>query len=141
MHAVLVSGPLHAGDAQAPPGVTLLRELEPAAMVDLIAGAEVVASSGGGLLGWVLSLGRPCVATPMPTEDQRQRTDACRKDGTAWVVDGRADALADGVLALARDARRRTELTQRLAERGPRNALPRCVELLEQLARERGAIA
>jgi UDP-N-acetylglucosamine:LPS N-acetylglucosamine transferase len=119
--------------------VRALREQDPAAMVDLISGAEVVVSSGGGGLGWVLSLGRPCVATPMPTGDQQQRTDACRAEGTALVVDGSAEALAAGVVALAQDAARREALAERVAARAPRNHLPRCVELLEALLRERAS--
>ena len=140
VRCVLVSGPLHEGVAQLP-GVLALRELEPVAMVDLIAGAEVVASGGGGGLGWVLSLARPCVTTPMPTGDQQQRTEACRAQGTARVVDGTADALADGVLALWRDPAARAALAERVAARAPRNALPRCVDLLEELLRARSAPA
>jgi hypothetical protein len=141
--AVVIAGPLHAGAVAAPAGVTALGEVEPSAMVDLVAGATGVVSAGGGLLQWVLSLGRPCVTTPMPCEDQRQRTAACRAQGTAWVVDGTASALADGALSLWRDAPRRDALVRRLAEVGPHNALPRCVALLEQLlcARRGGADA
>ena len=141
MQSVWVAGPLHAGAPEPAPGVRVLREQGPAAMVDLIAGAEVVASSGGGGLGWVLSLGRPCVTTPMPTGDQRQRTEACGAQGTALVVEGSAQALADGVLALVQDAARRSALVARVAERAPRNALPRCLDLLEDLLRARGALA
>lgn len=137
LRAVLVAGPLYRGADSTSSGVTALREIEPAAMVDLVSGAEVVVCAGGGLLGWVLSLARPCVTTPMPCEDQRQRTAACRARGTARVVEPSAEALAGEALSLWRDAGRRAELARRVAESGPRNALPRCIELLEGLVRER----
>jgi hypothetical protein len=133
--AVVVAGPLHRGAPAASDGVTWLEGVAPEAMVDLAAGAEVVVCAGGGLLGQVLSLGRPCVTTPMPAADQRQRTDACRAAGTALVVAGMEAALADGALALLVDGARRDALVRRLADVGPRNALPRCVELLEALLR------
>ena len=88
--------------------------------------------AGGGLLGWVLSLGRPCVTTPM-SGDQRQRTRACRAEGTALVVEGNEPALADGALALLGDGASRQALAMRAASFGPRNALSRCVALLEGL--------
>ena len=135
--SVLVAGPLHRGVREPQDAVLTLPEVEPDAMVDLVAGAEVVACAGGGLLGWVQALGRPCVATPMPCGDQRQRTAACREERTALVVDGTADALAEGARLLLCDAERRRALRERLAAVGPRNALARCVELLEQLLRAR----
>ena len=130
---VVIAGPLHRGAHAACAGVTWLDQVEAEAMVDLASGAEVVVCAGGGLLGQVLSLGRPCVTTPMPAADQQQRTAACRRDGTALVVDGTEQALADGALALLGDTARRDALVRRLAEAGPRNALPRCIELLENL--------
>ncbi len=137
VRAVAIAGPLHKGPGAAPPGVSARGEVEPSARVVLVAGAAGVVSAGGGLLHWVLSLGRPCLTTPMPCEDQRQRTAVCRAQGTALVVDGHAEALADGALSLWRDVSRRDALVRRLAEVGPRNALPRCLELLEQLLRAR----
>ena len=135
--SVLVSGPLHPGAREPRDGVRILPEVEPEAMVDLVSEAEVVVCAGGGLLGWVQALGRPCVATPMPCGDQRQRTAACRAEGTALVVDGTAGALAHGAELLLDDADRRRALRDRLAAVGPHNALARCVDLLEQLLRER----
>jgi UDP:flavonoid glycosyltransferase YjiC (YdhE family) len=135
VRAVVVAGPLHRGENASREGVTWQGELEPEAMVDLAACAEVVVCAGGGFLGQVLSLGRPCVATPMPVADQRQRTAACRDAGTALVVEGTADALAAGALALLGDRARREALAETAASAGPRNALPRCVELLEELLR------
>ena len=133
VRAVVVAGPLHRGARAAGEGVTWLDEVEPEAMVDLAGGAEVVVCGGGGLLGQVLSLARPCVTTPMPVADQRQRTEACRRDGTARVVEGTEAALAGGARALLGDAARRDALARRAASAGPRNALPRCVDLLEAL--------
>ena len=121
-------------------GVVTLAEVEPEAMVDLVSEAEVVVCAGGGLLGWVQALGRPCVATPMPCGDQRQRTAACRAEGTALVVDGTAEALAEGAQLLLNDADRRRVLQARLAAVGPRNALTRCLELLEPLLRQRSRL-
>jgi hypothetical protein len=137
--SVLVAGPLHRGARDPQEGVLTLPEVEPPAMVDLAAEAEVVVCAGGGLLGWVQALGRPCVATPMPCGDQRQRTAACRAEGTAVVVDGTAEALATGAEVLLRDEGRRRALREHLAALGPRNALPRCVELLEELLGQRAA--
>ena len=57
----------------------------------------------------------------------------------ALIVDGTEQALADGALALLGDTARRDALVRRLTEAGPRNALPRCVELLEALLRQRVA--
>ncbi|HEX5067944.1 MAG TPA: UDP-N-acetylglucosamine--N-acetylmuramyl-(pentapeptide) pyrophosphoryl-undecaprenol N-acetylglucosamine transferase, partial [Myxococcota bacterium] len=67
------------------------------------------------------------------------RTDACRAAGTALVVDGTEDALADAAPALLADAARRAALVARLAAVGPRNALPRCVELLEEAIQRAGS--
>jgi hypothetical protein len=135
--SVLVAGPLHRGSREPRDGVLTLPEVEPEAMVDLVSGAEIAVCAGGGLLGWVQALGRPCVATPMPCGDQRQRTAACREEGTALVVEGTEEALADGAQLLLRDASRRNALCERLAGAGPRNALARCVDLLEVLLRDR----
>lgn len=137
--AVVVAGPLHRGARAADAGVTWIEDVAPEAMVDLVSGAAVVVCAGGGLLGQVLSLGRACVTTPLPAADQRQRTDACRAAGTALVVEGTEAALAAGALALLGDAARRAALVRRLAEIGPRNALPRCVELLEGLLQRAGS--
>jgi len=139
VRAVVVAGPLHRGAHAHDDGVIRLDEVEPEAMVDLASRAEVVVCAGGGFLGWALSLGRPCVTTPMPVADQRQRTDACRAAGTALVVDGTEAALADAALALLADSGRRAALEARLADVGPRNALPRCVELLEELLQRAGS--
>jgi hypothetical protein len=140
VRAVVVAGPLHRGTQACSEDLAWLDEVEPEAMVDLASGADVVVCAGGGLLGQVLSLGRPCVTTPMPAADQRQRTEACREEGTALVVEGTESALADGAQVLLGDAARRDALVRRLAEVGPRNALPRCVDLLEALlARQRAA--
>lgn len=137
VRAVLVAGPLRRGAGGAAAGVTQLAAVGPSAMVDLLCGAELVVCAGGGLLGWVQALGRPCVTTPMPCGDQIQRTAACRAQGTARVVEGSEQALADGALTLWHDAAARGALTRRLAEVGPRNALPRCIELLEALLHAR----
>jgi hypothetical protein len=137
--SVLVAGPLHRGTREPQPGVLTLAEVEPEAMVDLASEAEIVVCAGGGLLGWAQALGRPCVATPMPCGDQRQRTAACRAQGTALVVGSTADALAEGAQLLLGDAERRRALRERLAAVGPRNALARCVALLEPLLRQRAA--
>jgi hypothetical protein len=132
VRAVVLAGPLHRGAQAACEGVTWLDRVPPEAMVDLVSGAAVVVCAGGGLLGWVLSLGRPCVTTPM-SGDQRQRTRACRAEGTALVVEGNEPALAGGALALLGDVARRQALAMRAASAGPRNALSRCVALLEGL--------
>ena len=134
---VLVAGPLHRGAREPREGVLTLPEVEPEAMVDLVSAAEVVVCAGGGMLGWVQALARPCVATPMPCGDQRQRTAACRAERTALVVDGTAESLAEGAQLLLGDAERRRALCERLEAVGPRNALSRCIELLEGLLRER----
>jgi hypothetical protein len=132
VRAVVLAGPLHRGGQPACEGVIWIDRAPPEAMVDLVSGAEVVVCAGGGLLGWVLSLGRPCVTTPM-SGDQRQRTRTCRAQGTALVVEGTERALADGALALLCDGASRQALANRAASAGPRNALSRCVALLEGL--------
>jgi hypothetical protein len=140
VRAVVVAGPLRAAARESSAGLLRLGPVAPEAMVDLISGALLVVCSGGGLLGWVLSLGRPCVTTPMPCEDQLARTARCRAAGTARVADGTAEALAGAALALLRDDAARAALVARLAEHGPRNALPRCVGLLEALLRSRQGV-
>jgi hypothetical protein len=132
VRAVVLAGPLHRGAQAASEGVTWIDRLPPEAMVDLVSCAEVVVCAGGGLLGWVLSLGRPCVTTPM-SGDQRQRTRTCRAEGTALVVEGNEPALAGGALALLADGASRQALAMRAASAGPRNSLSRCVALLEGL--------
>jgi hypothetical protein len=132
VRAVVLAGPLHRGAQSACEGVTWIDQAPPETMVDLVSGAEIVVCAGGGLLSWVLSLGRPCVTTPM-SGDQRQRTRVCRADGTALVVEGTAPALADGALELLADGASCRALAMRAASAGPRNALSRCVALLEEL--------
>jgi hypothetical protein len=63
--------------------------------------------------------------------DQRQRTRACRAEGTALVVEGTERALAGGALELLGDGAAREALVKRAASAGPRNELPRCIALLE----------
>ena len=134
--AVVVLGPLHREAPLAPAGVRLLGYLRQPVLMDLIDGARVVATGGGGVLNQALALGAACVATPLHQSDQPARVADCHQRGLLVAAEPEPAAVAQAASALLADAARRAKLRARLAEAGPRNELPRCLELLAQLVDE-----
>ena len=128
-----VLGPNQREDAPTPTGVTRFAYLPQPELMDLAAGARVVAAGGGGLLHQLLALGAACVATPLHVGDQKHRVAECAERGFVHASEPEPEALADAVCALLRDEPARAKLRARLAEAGPRNELSRCMELLEPL--------
>jgi hypothetical protein len=128
--ALVVLGPLHREAPPAPAGVRLLGYLPQPALMDLIEGARVVATGGGGLLNQALALGAACVATPLHQSDQPARVAGCQARGLLVAAEPDPVAIAQAATALLADAARRAALRARVAEQGPRNELTRCMELL-----------
>jgi hypothetical protein len=128
--AVVVLGPLHREAPPAPPGVRLVGYLRQPALMDLIEGARVVATGGGGVLNQALALGAACVAAPLHESDQPARISGSLERGLLVASEPEPAAIAHAATALLGDDARRAKLRARLAEAGPRNELPRCMELL-----------
>jgi hypothetical protein len=131
--AVVVLGPLHREAPPAPAGVRLLGYLRQPELMDLIAGARVVATGGGGVLNQALALGAACVAAPLHQSDQPARIACSQQRGLVVAAEPEPAAIAQAAAALLADDARRAKLRARLAEAGPRNELLRCMELLASL--------
>ncbi|MGH0030639.1 MAG: hypothetical protein ACQGVC_12670 [Myxococcota bacterium] len=131
--ALVVLGPLHRTTPDAPEGVRVLGYLEQPELMDLVAGARVVATGGGGLLNQALSLGAACVAAPLHRGDQPHRIQEGEARGWLVGVEPEPDAIGAAAASLAGDPARRATLGARLAEAGPRNELDRCMDHLAPL--------
>lgn len=136
--AVVVLGPLHREKPQPRPGVAVLGYLRQPELVDLIDGARVAATGGGGLLNQALALRAACVATPLHPGDQPLRVHDGHERGLLVAADPHPESLGRAVADLALDEARRTALRERLEQAGPRNDLERCLEALAPLV-EAGA--
>jgi hypothetical protein len=130
---VVVMGPLYRTSLSDVEGVTLVPMLSPHEMIDLLAGAQLVACGGGGLMGQALATGRICVAAPAGGSDQPGRIRRCREAGLIEASPLAAVAIAERILALQADAPRRAALQRRIDESGLHNGLPDALELLERL--------
>jgi hypothetical protein len=128
--AVAVLGPLHREAPTAPQGVRLLGYLRQPALMDLIDGARVVATGGGGVLYQALALGAACVAAPLHESDQPTRVAGSHERGLLLAAEPEPAGLARAALTLLADDALRARLRARLAESGPRNELQRCMDLL-----------
>jgi hypothetical protein len=133
VRALVVLGPLHRSKPEAPEGVTVLGYLSQPELMDLIHGARVVATGGGGLLNQALCLGAACVAAPLHLGDQPLRIAEGEARGFLVAAEPEPEAIGDAAAALLVDPARRAKLGARLAEAGPRNQLDRCMELLAPL--------
>jgi hypothetical protein len=128
--SLVVLGPLHRSRPEAPGGVRVLGYLSQPDLMDLIAGARVVTTGGGGLLNQALCLGAACVAAPLHLGDQPLRIREGDARGFLVASEPEPTALGDAAAALASDPSRRAKLSARLAEAGPRNQLERCIDAL-----------
>jgi hypothetical protein len=136
---VTVLGPLYAGEELCPPGVIVLESLEPDAMIDLLANAEVVACGGGDLTAQALTNRRPCVVAPTEGLDQPQAVRALEKEGLIEASPLGARELADRAIRLLRDADRRDSLCKRVEARGLRNGLTEALDRLGDLIASKAA--
>lgn len=130
---VVVLGPLYTGRLSAVEGVTVVSSLSPPEMIDLVGGAEIVVSGGGGLMGQALGSGRICVAAAVGGSDQPGRIQRGAEAGLVVASPLAADAIAERVLDLLRDAPRREELAKRIDHYGLGNGLPEALDLLQGL--------
>lgn len=130
---VVVLGPLYPGRMPAADGVTVVFALSPPEMIDLVGGAEIVATGGGGLMGQALASGRICIAAAAGGSDQPGRIRRGEEAGLLVASPLTADAIAERVLNLLRDPPRRAELAQRIDRSRLGNGLPEALDLLEGL--------
>ena len=133
MATVLVQGPLYEGDAPPPPGVLVVKSLEPEQMIDLLAGAEVIACGGGDIIAQALANERPCVAADAGGLDQPDRIRGFAEAGLIEASPLDACELADRMSRLARDADHRGALGERVAASGLRNRVTDALDCLEPL--------
>ena len=138
VRSVLVMGPLYHGQGYAAPGVTTIESLSPPEMIDLLNGAELVACGGGGIAAQTLTLGRPCVVTPVGGPDQPERVARCGSAGLLEPSPLHAVSLTNRVVALHDDVDRRLAIAERIRSCGFTNGLPAAVQRFEVLLQERG---
>ena len=112
----------------------LVRELGLVAMNELIAGAEAVAVTGGGICCQALLHGTPCVAAAVGDDDQPERVKRWGADHLLVPTEPDAEKIAHEMIALLRDPERRSSLRANAAARGPRNGLSAAIDRLEALA-------
>jgi hypothetical protein len=112
----------------------VVRELGTVAMNELIAGAQAIAVTGGGICCQALVHGRPCVATPVGEDDQPERVRRWGADRLLVPAAPDAAGIAREMVALLRDSERRSSFHANAAARGPRNGLAAAIDRLEALA-------
>jgi UDP-N-acetylglucosamine--N-acetylmuramyl-(pentapeptide) pyrophosphoryl-undecaprenol N-acetylglucosamine transferase len=100
----------------------------------------VVCRAGATTLAELAAAGRPAILVPLPTatdDHQRKNAEVLRREGAAEVIDQRdltGDTLADRILALVTDSRRRRDM-ERAARRLARpDAAARIVDRALELA-------
>jgi len=133
LQVALVLGPLYRGDAAPPPGVVTLPSLEPDALIDLLAGADVIACGGGDLVAQALANERPCVVASTGGLDQPDRIRAFSDAGLIEASPLEAGALARHVGELLGDDRRREALRARAKAAGLRNGVGAALDRLQRL--------
>lgn len=115
-------------------GPVRVRELGLVAMNELIAGAEAIAVTAGGICCQALVHGVPCVATAVGDDDQPERLQRWSADQLLVPSEPDAGRLAHEMIALLRDPARRARLRTNALARGPRNGLSAAIDRLEALA-------
>jgi hypothetical protein len=136
--SIAVLGPLYEGRAEAPPGVIRVASLEPDELIDLLAGAEVVACGGGDLIAQAVANGRACVAADAGGVDQGARVRAYAEAGLIEASVLAPDAIADRVAGLLRDVPRREALRRRAVESGLGNRVREAVDAMAGLLARAG---
>lgn len=132
--AVVLTGRREVPPEAAAAGLRLLPRIGPDEVQHLLAGAALVVSNGGTTMIHSLAHGRPVVAVPLAT-DQDRRIRLADRARIAVSAPRDAHAIAAAAVALAGDAERRKRMVQRIAELRITNGVTEAVEALRALAR------
>ena len=133
MRAVVVLGPRNPAPAAGLGRVLVVGALRPAEMMDLIAGARLLAIGGGSILGQALSLGRVCVAAAAGGRDQEERVRRWAREGALEAAETEPGAIARAVLGLLGEPARLDAVRARVEALGLRNGLPSALDALGRL--------
>jgi ADP-heptose:LPS heptosyltransferase len=130
---IVVMGPLYAGPTPARARFAVLGSLRPDQMIDLLHGAHVVATGGGGTSIQAVTQGRVCVAAPTGGNDQYERIRAWGERD--WIEPCQADSesIEAAVVRLLRDPQRHQAIRARIESLGFSNGLAEGVRRLESL--------
>jgi UDP-N-acetylglucosamine:LPS N-acetylglucosamine transferase len=118
------------------PRLDLLPRLEPGEVQHLLADALMVVSNGGTTMIHTLAHGRPLVAVPLASDQDRRIRRAVRLQIAATAARS-PGAIAQTAAALLRDPARREAMAQHIAELGITNGVAEAVAALRSLTRRR----
>ena len=132
--AVVLTGRPGAPAAGESSGPRLLPRVAPGEVQHLLAGAKLVVSNGGTTMVHALAHGRPLVAVPLAS-DQQRRIRLAVKLGVAATAQRSPQSIAAEAASLMLDVARRELMTRRIAELGITNGVEEAVAALAALAR------
>jgi len=133
--AVVLTGRSSVEDA-GEPRLGLLPRIEPGEVQHLLADALMVVSNGGTTMIHTLAHGRPLVAVPLASDQDRRIRRAVRLQIAATAARS-PGAIARTAAALLRDPARREAMAQHIAELGIANGVAEAVAALRSLTRRR----
>jgi UDP-N-acetylglucosamine--N-acetylmuramyl-(pentapeptide) pyrophosphoryl-undecaprenol N-acetylglucosamine transferase len=112
---------------------------------EVIGAGLIVARAGATTLAEITAAGRPSILIPLPTatdDHQRMNAEVLQAAGAAEVIEQRVltgDLLADRILALAADTRRRVAMAASARRLARPDAADRIVDAVVKLARRRAS--